>query len=108
MASTRVDIAGASTADGARANQWDYLGGASQQWRLVWAGPNVSLGGGGTGEGGGGGRANPRPGAPGWGGGRPGGGQPSAGGFSRVARLRRPGSFANVFRKPRVRDFAPP
>src|SRR3954469_12695498 len=58
MASTRVDIAGASTADGARANQWDYLGGASQQWRLVWSGPNVSLWWRAQRQGVGGGRAN--------------------------------------------------
>ena len=36
-----VDIFGQSTADGAKAVQWDYTGGTNQQWRLAWSAPNV-------------------------------------------------------------------
>jgi Ricin-type beta-trefoil lectin domain-like len=32
-----VDIAGVSTADEARATQWDDVSGANQQWRLSWS-----------------------------------------------------------------------
>jgi Ricin-type beta-trefoil lectin domain-like len=36
-----VDVSGVSTADGARAVQWDYVGGANQQWRLAWSAAGV-------------------------------------------------------------------
>jgi len=51
-----VDVAGASTSNGALIRQWDYLGGANQQWSLVptdngyWAIVNRTKSGGGYGR----------------------------------------------------------
>ena len=40
-----LDVDGLSTSDGAGIQQWDYLGGENQQWRLVPLGGNFSPGG---------------------------------------------------------------